>query len=319
MNTPPDHSVTTPDRAATPHWKAQAERSNAFWVQLLARLALFFGRTFILGLLHPIVLYFFLTGGSAKNASREALFRFTGKQPSQWAIFRHLYTFALVAVDRIFLLAGRTQLFDVTLHGEEIFTRLRSSGRGCILLVSHAGSFDVMRVPATREQQLPMKILMDKHHNGVAMALINSLDPQLASQVIDARQPAAALALQLKEEIDHGAMIGIMADRAGPGEETVHVPFAGGFADFPIGPWMLAWVLQVPVVFCFGLYRGGNRYEIHFEELTAPLHGKRSQRRAIVQAAVAHFAARLQHHVARAPFNWFNFYSFWHDETPADH
>jgi hypothetical protein len=107
LNTPPDHSVTTPDKAATPHWKAQAERSNAFWVQLLARLALFFGRTFILGLLHPIVLYFFLTGGSAKNASREALFRFTGKQPSQWAVFRHLYTFALVAVGSHLPAAGR--------------------------------------------------------------------------------------------------------------------------------------------------------------------------------------------------------------------
>lgn len=294
-------------------------------VRLLARLALFFGRTFILGLLHPIVLYFFLTGAAAKNASREALARFSGRQPSAREIFRHLYTFALVAVDRIFLLAGRTNLFEITLHGAEVFAPLRAvdsegkKGSGCILLVSHAGSFDVMRALGTRQEGLPMKILIDKHHNRAVMALINSLDPVLAEQVIDARQSPATLALELQAHLASGCMIGIMADRAGPNEETVTVDFAGGRADFPAGPWLLAMVLKVPVIFCIGLYRGGNRYDLHFELLYDALHGKRQQRHAMVQAAAAHYAARLQHYVTMAPDNWFNFYPFWHDETSTDH
>ena len=126
------------------------------------------------------------------------------------------------------------------------------------------------------------------------------------------------LALELQAYLNEGYMIGIMADRAGPNEQTVAVDFAGGRADFPVGPWMLSWVLKVPVILCVGLYRGGNQYDVHFEHLYDALHGKRQQRHDIVYSAVAHYAQRLEHYVKKAPLNWFNFYSFWHDETTTN-
>ena len=288
-------------------------------VKLLANMALLFGRHFIRLLLIPIVFYFYLTGRNTREASAQALLHFTGKQADFSTIFKHLYCFAMVAVDRIFFIANRLDQFDVHFQGEEIFKPHIESGQGCVLLVSHIGSFDVMRALGSRKEALPIKILMDKHHNRVAMSLINSLDPILASQIIDARQPPAILALQLQKYVNEGYMIGIMADRAGPGEQTECVDFAGGKADFPVGPWMLSWVLKVPVILCVGLYRGGNRYDVHFEHLYDRLHGKRSNRRDIVKAAIENYAQKLEHYVKLAPLNWFNFYSFWKDDTSANH
>ena len=306
------------NKSTETNWQGQAERSNAFMIRLLATLALVCGRRFIQLLLYPIVFYFYLTGRQAKASSRDALARFTGTLPDRRLVFKHLYCFAMVAVDRIFLVANKVSQYDVRFFGEELFEPLRESEQGCVLLISHVGSFDVMRALGIRKEGLPMKILMDKNHNKAVMSLINSLGSELAEQIIDARQSPAVLALELQGYLSEGYMIGIMADRAGPNEQTVMVDFAGGKAEFPVGPWMLSWVLKVPVILCVGLYRGGNQYDVYFEHLFDALHGKRKQRHDIVYAAVAHYAQRLECYVKKAPLNWFNFYSFWHDESTTD-
>ena len=75
----------------------------------------------------------------------------------------------------------------------------------------------------------------------------------------------------------------------------------------------LAAALHAPVLLCFGLYRGGNRYDLHFEPFadlaTAP--PPRAARAQWLQQQVHAYAARLEHHARRMPFNWFNFYDFW--------
>src|SRR5690606_12242539 len=100
-------------------------------------------------------------------------------------------------------------------------------------------------------------------------------------------------------------------DRTQPGEPTHAVPFLGDEAEFPVAPWLLAAVLQVPVQLAFGLYRGGNRYDLAFEPFTDGLAIPRRERAAAVPALIARYAARLEHHVRDAPYNWFNFYDFW--------
>ena len=63
----------------------------------------------------------------------------------------------------------------------------------------------------------------------------------------------------------------------------------------------MALLLKHPVVLMFGLYRGGNRYQIHFETL----------RGQTVDEMMAGYALRLEHHCRTTPYNWFNFYRFW--------
>jgi len=117
------------NKPAQENWQAQAERSNAFMIRLLATLALVCGRRFIQLLLYPVVFYFFLTGRQAKSSSRDALSRFTGESSKGKSIFMHLYYFAMVAVDRIFLVANKVSQYDVRFFGEELFEPLRASNK----------------------------------------------------------------------------------------------------------------------------------------------------------------------------------------------
>jgi predicted LPLAT superfamily acyltransferase len=96
-------------------------------------------------------------------------------------------------------------------------------------------------------------------------------------------------------------------------------PLLGDEARFPTAPWLIAATLRVPVTLAFGLYRGGNRYELAFESFSQGLAIPRHNRAVVLQQLVQDYARRLQHHALRAPYNWFNFFDFWQndDATPA--
>ena len=88
----------------------------------------------------------------------------------------------------------------------------------------------------------------------------------------------------------------------------------GREASFPAGPALLAAVSAVPVILFVGLYRGGNRYDIHFELLDEQVVLARDDRQQALQQWYCRYVERLEHYVRLAPDNWFNFYRFW-DET----
>jgi predicted LPLAT superfamily acyltransferase len=64
-------------------------------------------------------------------------------------------------------------------------------------------------------------------------------------------------------------------------------------------------------VLMFGLYRGGNRYDVHFERLADMKSIDLAQRDVLIEQSLRRYVARLEHYCRAAPYNWFNFYDFW--------
>lgn len=297
-------------------WQTQRERGTPLLMNLLTWVALHLGRQVIFSWLWVIVFYYFLVARSARRASRHFLRRVWQRAPTGWEIYRHLLTFAQVAMDRIYFLSGQEHKFDVHVHGNEIFTHYKN--RGCFLVTAHIGSFDAMRVMGMSSSGLPIRILLDIEHNANIMQLINKLDPQLAAGVIDARTPAPALALILSEAIEQGHLVGVMADRCARGERSASLEFLGSNAHFPTGVWQMASLLKAPVISCFGIFSGANRYDLYFELISEQLGTSRQERAQAINEGMAKYARSLQDLVRQHPYNWFNFYDFWQDE-PASH
>jgi predicted LPLAT superfamily acyltransferase len=115
--------------------------------------------------------------------------------------------------------------------------------------------------------------------------------------------------IEIRDCLDQGGFVGMLADRTLASDSTIRLPFLGAPAAFPTGPARLAGLLRPPVVLMVGLFLGGNRYEIHFEQLAdaAPDRPNPEQTAALI----ARYAARLEHYCRVAPYNWFNFFDFW--------
>jgi predicted LPLAT superfamily acyltransferase len=158
---------------------------------------------------------------------------------------------------------------------------------------------------------LVVRVVMDRGQNAAVTQLLEALCPEIAATVIDAGQDGTAIALAINEAAQAGEVIGLLVDRARPGEGQQPIPFLGQPASFPNAPWLIAAALKVPVALCFGLYRGGRRYDLHFELFEERLEIPRGQRHETLAALQARYVARLEHYVRLAPYNWFNFYDFW--------
>ena len=125
-------------------WSAKAERGSASLIKLLAWLAHKAGRPSCRMLLYPIVLYFMLTDRLARNASAEFLQLAQGRTARTSEVFAHIYSFAATLLDRVYMARGELNRFEITIENQELVNRTLQLGRGCVLLGSHLGSFDLM-------------------------------------------------------------------------------------------------------------------------------------------------------------------------------
>ncbi len=295
----------------TREWKQQGERSTPFMLRLLVRSSLRLRRRVIRAALWPIAAYFWLTHPAARAASRDFLTRTLGRRPRAADVVRHFETFAGVSLDRVYMLSGRTAALDIdTQYGPQARETLMS-GRGCILVVAHFGSFEALRVPAIRRRARVVRIVLDRAVGRMALALLEELDPDLAAGIIDAARPGPDVMLDVKHALDAGDIVGIMGDRARSDERAVTVDFLGGRVRLPAGPWMIAATLGVPVLLGFGVTRGSRRYECRLELFSQSLVLPRANRETALHAVVQRYAVRLEQAVRDAPYNWFNFYDYW--------
>ncbi len=315
---------------------AQRERGNMFWMQLMLRIAFKFGRRGVRWILYPTVGYFLLAAPRAVRASRQCLTRLLDRRPTWRDVARHLFSFAACTQDRIFLLSNRAHELQVDAYWSPEIPAVLRRHQGCLLIVGHMGSREALRLtPAPPEpdatnvhdgrivminaqqhadRALPVSILLDRQVGQRMTELFESLNPELARNIIDASERGPALVLKLKEALQAGHMVGIGADRAIDDERSVNVDFLGGKVAFPIGPWALAATLNVPVLLGFGLYCQGNRYEAHFELFAEQVITNRATRAADLHGYAQRYADRLAHYARLSPYNWFNFYDYWQEE-----
>lgn len=291
-------------------WTAKAERGSAWLIRLIVWLARAGGRPVCRALLHPITLYFVLTDGMARRASAEFLQAVHGRRPRWHEVFHHIYTFATTLLDRVYLAAGDFGRFQVEIVGLPVVDRMLAAGKGCVLLGSHLGSFDLMMLAHRALDGRPISILMrvDPRARLRRIAGIAEDGPS----VIQTGRPDSYL--KANAALQRGEIVALLADRVDGAAAALPARFLSRPVAFPIAPHVLAARSEAPVVMCFGLHQGGNRYRIEFVEFGSA--AARDSRGAALQPMVDRYAQVLESFARRYPLNWFNFYPFWAAEAP---
>lgn len=296
-------------------WTVRQERGTRFALVVLFWIARRLGRRIARLILHGVVVYFLLAAPASRKASRDYLRHVLDRKPGLRDLYRHMYCFACVALDRVYMFGGKADSLDVATHGLETFSGYRRRGEGAILLVAHLGSFEILRALSQPHAQVKLRVLMDRASGAKANAVLNAINPSMRERIIDTSESDIDRALKVKAALDAGEFVGLMADRYRPGERTVDCAFLGGTAPLPMSPWLLAGITRAPVLLAFGLYRGGNRYDLYCEEFSERLELPRASRAEQAQIHAQAYADRLAYYTRQAPYNWFNFYQFWYEDT----
>lgn len=290
-------------------WTRSAERSNLAILRLMVWISLRLGRPVGRVVLHGIAAYFLAFAPSARRASADYLRRVLGRPPTLAERFRHILAFASTIHDRVYLLNGRFDLYDIEIVGRDAIDAAMRDGQGVLLMGAHLGSFEVMRALGRTRTGRGISMLMYDENAKKINATLAAINPAAVQDIIPLGRMESMLAA--KERLEAGHLVGMLADRGLGSDAMRELDFLGAPAAFPTGPFRVAAMLRRPVLFMTGLYLGGNRYRIHFEPLADFSAVERSKRDTAIEAAQRAYVARLEHHCRAAPFNWFNFFDFW--------
>ena len=303
--------------AVVPEWVGSPERGSVRLLRLMAWLSLRLGRRWSRVVLYPVALYFLLLAPTSRAASRAYLRRVLLREPGWRDLYRHFLSFATTVHDRVYLLNGRFDLFDIAVYGSEPVHELVRAGQGAFLLGAHLGSFEIIRAVG-RERALPVAMVMYEENARRINAALAAINPAVRPDIVPLGRVDSMLLV--RDRLDQGTVLGILADRTVQSEAGAPMDFLGAPADFPLGPFRLAAMLRRPVIFMAGLYLGGNRYAIYFEPLADFSDVTREQRGREMELAMGRYVACLERYCRMAPYNWFNFFSFWQRaDTGAEH
>jgi len=240
-----------------------------------------------------------------------------GRWGQTFMAFRHFYSFARLLADRFLISAAPGALQHRSL-GFETLKRGAAHPQGCVMISAHLGNWELSGR------------FLDSYRLGTAhLVMLQAEDPAVADQVraaigtqglgiIDLKDPFAA-SLEIAAALRRGEICAMLADRTvGSDDGTVRVPFCGGIARFPSGPFIAASVTGAVVVPTFCVKSGWTSYATFAPTVWPIALGNRRERQQQLAAVVARWARCLEAMVRRYPLQWHNFYDFWETRDAGD-
>lgn len=302
------------------HWAGMAERGALWGLAFIAGAYRLLGRTGCTWVMAPIVLYFFLTGGRQRRASRDYLGRVLNRQPSALEGWRHFLNFAGRALDAFAAWSGAVPKTALDLGDPAALARAAADPRGALLVVSHHGNAELSQAlmdPALRDR---LTVLVHTRHAENYNRLLAAHRGDAAARLLQVTEIGPDTAIMLRDRIEAGEWIAMAGDRVpvlSQGRVSA-VPFLGRKAPFSHGPWILAALLDCPVLLLFCRQIGPDRWRLSVEPFAERVVLPRGDRAAALAMWAGRYAARLERECREAPLQWYNFYDFWATEAPPE-
>jgi predicted LPLAT superfamily acyltransferase len=306
------------------HWARHREAGLLIGMRMLIWIHNRAGRWAFGAALLPVMAYFFVRRGDARRASRQYLLRVRrcypdalGKASITRLSFHHFMTFGRSLLDKYLVWVQPQSHIVMNAVEERMLFDAVASGQGCMLIGSHFGNLEYSRGIAHRHPTLTINVLMYDEHARKFAALLEESEPESRMNLIQVTDLDFALALRLKDKVQRGEWVVIAGDRVpvSAGSRICGAKFFGEIARFPIGPYVLAGLLQCPV-YLLHCFQDAGQYRLVMEFFDNEIELPRNNRQLAFDTNAQKFATALERQVARAPLQWFNFFDFWSDEDP---
>lgn len=324
----PQTTMTANERDKATHWMNVKERRGFSGMKLLWKLYRWGGRPLFAVIGWPVTGVFYLTGTAAKKASEKFLTRVNeertrrGLPTETLSGLTHFRAFTMSMLDRLAAWVGDLTLWkDVDFADEEsrkLLCEPPADGRGKLVLVSHLGVAEATRALAQHDRAVPVWALVYDEHAPRFKAMLEDVAPDASRHIIAVNHLGVDTAARLEEAIARGEWVAIAADRtpndqSSRGSRTATASFLGHDAPFPVGPFVLANLLKCDVVTLFAV-RVGDKLLISCRPFASEIQLPRKTRDEALAQYASQWAKILEDQAVAHPYQWFNFYDFWHED-----
>lgn len=324
----PQTTMTANEGDKATHWMNVKERRGFSGMKLLWKLYRWGGSPLFAVIGWPVTGVFYLTGTAAKKASEKFLTRVyeertrRGLPTETLSGLTHFRAFTMSMLDRLAAWVGDLTLWkDVDFADDEsrkLLCEPPADGRGKLVLVSHLGVAEATRALAQHDRAVPVWALVYDEHAPRFKAMLEDVAPDASRHIIAVNHLGVDTAARLEEAIARGEWVAIAADRtpndqSSRGSRTATASFLGHDAPFPVGPFVLANLLKCDVVTLFAV-RVGDKLLISCRPFASEIQLPRKTRDEALAQYASQWAKTLEDQAVAHPYQWFNFYDFWHED-----
>jgi predicted LPLAT superfamily acyltransferase len=310
-------------------WEASAERGTLGALRLAVFLQRTLGRRFSRLIIYPVALYFWVSDAAGRRASRlylDTLYASPegraalARAPGPWSSLRHVVEFATNIYDRLLVFGGGVDQVraEYDERSVEIF-RYAAAERGSLLLVSHLGSFDMLRLLGEKHGLVVNFVMFTRHAERIN-SFLDALYPGGKVRILSLDPTSMRTAFEIRACIERGEFVAIPADRLSPDgrERALWATFLGRPARFPLRPFLLAGALRCPVLMTLCVRVRTGVYETVLRPLGDGSSVPRKDRDKFARETLERYVRTLEEYCYRVPYQWFNFFDIWAGREPQD-
>lgn len=244
------------------------------------------------------------------SSARKTIYRFFrtkfgyGALKSIWMTYRNHCAFSEVVIDRFAMYAGKK--FKITMDGYDMFEKLSKSPSGFIQLSSHIGNYEIAGYSLVAKDKR-FNALVFGGEKKTVMANRSRLFEANNIRMIPMQEDMSHLFV-IDSAISDGEILSMPADRIFGSQKGFIIKFFGEDAKFPQGPFILAAVRNVPMLFVAVMKSGAKHYHITIRKIESENSGRTSLR---AMQLASEYAGWLEAIVRKHPIQWYNYFDFW--------
>jgi predicted LPLAT superfamily acyltransferase len=279
------------------------------------RIFIFFLRNFGIGaayiILHFVIFYYILFSPRS-NRDTYAYFRKRigySRLKSLLSIYQGYYKFGMTLTDKIAISTGLRNKFTYTHDGIEHIDNLLKKNQGGILISGHVGNFEISHYffeDRYSISKISMVTTMAEHAN--IQEYMEQISVKSHLKFIVVKEDMSHI-FEIHKAIDEGGLVVFTGDRYMPGTKVLNETFLGKEASFPMGPYLLASRLNIPVLFVYFMKGEKRHYDLYAR--TAEFNARDAQ------GLLKKYTQSMEWILKKYPLQWFNYYDFWKDRKES--
>lgn len=219
--------------------------------------------------------------------------------------YQNHFIFGQIILDRFAVFAGRKNLFEVEIIGNEHYERLSDKEKGFIMAGSHVGNFEIAGYLLNSTKKINA-LVYDGETETVQTNRHKILNNNNISLIAVKSDMSHLFAVNIA--LQNGEIVSMPCDRNHGSVKSVECDFLSGKADFPVGAFALAASFDVEVLVVFVIKTSAIKYKI----FVIPIGMNEPVNRKLqIKNLAKSYAKELENIVKQYPKQWFNFYEFW--------
>lgn len=223
---------------------------------------------------------------------------------ASWLTYMNFCSFSQVIIDRFAMYSGKK--FNISKSGYEEFQKLDESNSGFIPFTAHIGNYELAGYSLISQNKRFNVLVSGLEKENIMANRVQMLDCNNIRMI--SMSSDMGYLFTIDKALNDGEIVSIAADRVFGSNKSFEIKFLGNMTKFPQGPFILAAMKKVPVIFVSVMKTGCKSYHTYIKTMEWDFNIP------VKEAALKiaeQYVALLQDIIKKHPSQWYNYFNIW--------